>query len=108
MKLSNTALQAIPFAFTLVASACALPDDQVTTTMTDEEIRVAPHARVCDMPRPGEASCHARVLVDAFGAVVPNATPAGLGPTQLRSAYKITSNGSSAITIAIVDAFGYP
>jgi subtilase family serine protease len=88
------------------ASACALPDDY-PTTMTDDEIRVAPHKRVCDAARPGEAACHARALVDASGAIIPNATPAGFGPTQLRSAYKITSSGSSAITIAIVDAFGY-
>jgi subtilase family serine protease len=108
MKLTNTALQVVPFAFVVFASACALPDDYPTTTMTDDEIRVAAHQRVCDAARPGEAECHARVLVDASGAIIPNATPAGLGPTQLRSAYKITSNGSSAITIAIVDAFGYP
>ncbi|HEX3763149.1 MAG TPA: hypothetical protein VHW23_30840, partial [Kofleriaceae bacterium] len=70
--------------------------------MTDDEIRVAPHIRVCDAaPALGEAACHARVLVDAFGDIIPNATPAGLGPTQLRSAYKITGNGSSATTIAI-------
>src|SRR5215475_12704558 len=108
MKLTNTALQVVPFAFVVFASACALPDDYPTTTMTDDEIRVAAHKRVCDVAQPGEAACHARVLVDASGAIIPNATPAGLGPTQLRSAYKITSNGSSTITIAIVDAMGYP
>ena len=83
-------------------------DDEVTTTMTSDEIASAPHARVCGIPRPGEAECHARVLVDAAGQPVPNATPAGLGPAQLRDAYKITSNGSSSVTIAIVDAYGYP
>ena len=55
-----------------------------------------------------EAACHARVLVDAAGDPVPNATPAGLGPSQLRDAYKITSTGSSSTIVAIVDAFGYP
>jgi subtilase family serine protease len=101
---------ALPFAFALFASACAAPpgeDDEVTTTMTDDEISVAGHIRVCNSSQ-DEVQCHARVLVDSFGAIRPNATPAGLGPTQLRSAYKITSNGSSATTIAIVDAFGYP
>jgi subtilase family serine protease len=83
-------------------------DDEVTTTMTSDEISSAPHARVCGVPRPGEAECHAHVLVGADGKPVPNATPAGLGPAQLQSAYKITGGGSSAITIAIVDAFGYP
>ncbi|HEY6176039.1 MAG TPA: S53 family peptidase [Kofleriaceae bacterium] len=75
--------------------------------MTDDEIAVADHVRTCDS-QDAEVRCHARVLVDRFGAIIPNATPAGLGPSQLRSAYKITSNGSSSITIAIVDAFGYP
>ncbi|TMQ27457.1 MAG: peptidase S8 [Deltaproteobacteria bacterium] len=106
-SLRSHACQTLPLACALFASACALPDDTVTTTMTDDEIRVASHARTCDDPS-AEVQCHARVLVDAFGAVIPNATPAGLGPTQLRSAYKLTSSGSSAITIAIVDAFGYP
>ncbi len=83
-------------------------DDEVTTTMTSDEIATAPHVRVCAAAQPGEASCHARVLVDASGQPVPNATPAGLGPAQLRDAYKITGNGSATTTIAIVDAFGYP
>jgi subtilase family serine protease len=98
----------VPLVFALTVPACAMTDDEVTTTMTSDEIASAPHARVCATPRPGEAECHARVLVDAAAQPVPNATPAGLGPAQLRDAYKITSNGSSSVTIAIVDAFGYP
>jgi subtilase family serine protease len=35
----------------------------------------------------------------------PNATPGGYGPSDLRSAYKITGDGTA--TIAIVDAYGY-
>ena len=106
---SFSALRALPFVFALAIPACAAGDaDEVTTTMTADEISVAPHARVCAAALPGEASCHARVIVDANGKPVPNATPSGLGPTQLRDAYKITGTGSSATTIAIVDAFGYP
>jgi subtilase family serine protease len=104
--LHTFALRALPFTF-VVASACVIDDDAPTTTMTDDEIAVADHVRTCDS-QDAEVRCHAHVLVDRFGAIIPNATPAGLGPTQLRSAYKITSNGSSSITIAIVDAFGYP
>ncbi|MDT4989889.1 MAG: hypothetical protein QOI74_3983, partial [Micromonosporaceae bacterium] len=40
-------------------------------------------------------------------AVVPNATPAGLGPAQLTSAYKLPAGGSGA-TVAIVDAMDNP
>jgi len=103
-----SASQAVPFAFVVFASACATTGDgAVTTTMTDDEIRVAHHVRTCTSAT-DEVRCHARVLVDASGAIQANAAPAGFGPTQLRSAYKITSSGSSSTIIAIVDAFGYP
>jgi subtilase family serine protease len=38
--------------------------------------------------------------------VVPNATPAGYGPADIRSAYNLT--GSSTATVAIVDAYNDP
>jgi hypothetical protein len=64
---------------------------------------------------PGQAHCFAKVVTDARGNIkewTPNlsrlATPAGYGPSDLRSAYKVTSNGNSSYTIAIVDAYGYP
>jgi subtilase family serine protease len=34
-------------------------------------------------------------------------TPSGYGPSDLRAAYGITGSGSAAITIAVVDAYGY-
>src|ERR1051325_7163198 len=103
-------LRVVPFVAALTVPACAIDDvdddaDVPVTAMTSSEISVARHARVCS---DGEVRCHARVIVDADGKPVPNATPSGLGPAQLRDAYKITSNGSSATVIAIVDAFGYP
>lgn len=74
------------------------------------------HRPVC--PRgapPGVARCHAHVVTDDRGNVVagkasPNlvAAPSGYGPSDLRSAYKLSSAGTSAVTIAIVDAYGYP
>src|SRR5262245_36000821 len=103
-------LRVVPFVAALTVPACAIDDvdddvDVPVTSMTTSEISLARHARVCT---DGEVRCHARVIVDADGKPVPNATPSGLGPSQLRDAYKITSNGSSATVIAIVDAFGYP
>src|SRR5882724_2975775 len=75
--LRSSTLQAVSFAFVLFASACAMTDDgAVTTTMTDDEIRVANHIRTCNSAT-DEARCHARVLVDASGVVRANATPAG-------------------------------
>ena len=75
--------------------------------MTAAEIASASHSRVCNDPT-AEVNCHARVLIGADGRPVPTATPSGLGPAQLRDAYKITGSGSSSTVVAIVDAFGYP
>lgn len=64
---------------------------------------------------PGTAHCFAKVVTDARGNIIDgmphvtrNATPSGYGPSDLRSAYKVTGTGSSTYTIAIVDAYGYP
>jgi subtilase family serine protease len=70
------------------------------------------HVAVCPGPAaPGTARCHAHVVTDRagnpFASATPNVTPAGLGPAQLRDAYKLTGTGSSAVTVAIVDAYGY-
>jgi len=61
------------------------------------------------------ARCFAHVVTDRSGnyiifnrgVVKRNVTPSGYGPADLRSAYKVTATGSSATTIAIVDAYGY-
>jgi subtilase family serine protease len=105
-SLSGSTLRLLPFVFVLAAPACETGDEE-TITMTADEISQARHLRVCTSAT-DEARCHARVIVDPEGKPVPNATPAGLGPAQLRDAYKITSGGSSSTVIAIVDAFGYP
>ena len=80
------------------------------------------HVRLCPPSRmPNVASCDAHVVTDQNGqprwhrnaefflphAMSPMALPFGLGPADLASAYKVTSGGSAAITIAIVDAYGY-
>jgi subtilase family serine protease len=58
----------------------------------------------------GEARCHAHVVTDAQGVelvkeAATTGTPAGYGPADLRSAYNITTDGTT--TVAIVDAYGY-
>ncbi len=40
--------------------------------------------------------------------VTPNATPSGLGPSDLLSAYNLSANGGAGQTIAIVDAYDDP
>ena len=67
------------------------------------------HARVCPGPSsPGNARCHAHVVTDAKGNPMATTGPSGFKPADLRSAYNVTSNGSSTTLIAIVDAYGYP
>src|SRR5437868_2029530 len=71
------------------------------------------HVAVCPRGNPhGTARCHAHVVTDARGNPMngklnPNAAgaPSGYGPSDLRSAYNITTNGTT--TVAIVDAYGY-
>jgi len=71
------------------------------------------HKAVCPGPAgPRTARCHAHVVTDRAGNPVANAsrnaTPSGYGPADLRSAYNIPAGaGSAAMTIAIVDAYGY-
>lgn len=59
----------------------------------------------------GFANCHALIVTDRSGRVVERKSPApqitGYTPTNLRSAYNVTSAGSTATLVAIVDAFGY-
>src|SRR5262249_21977320 len=49
-----------------------------------------------------------RVRTDGQNKIKPFATPSGLGPADLASAYKLNSAQTSTATIAIVDAFNYP
>src|SRR3954465_4673313 len=70
------------------------------------------HMAVCARDNPiGQARCFAHVVTNARGEehngqAAPNAVPSGYGPSDLRSAYAITGDGTT--TIAIVDAYGYP
>ncbi|MGW5241984.1 S53 family peptidase [Monashia sp. NPDC004114] len=63
---------------------------------------------VCAVPQPGSAGCHAEVVLDASGRPQVTATPSGYGPTDIRSAYGLTSSNSGGRTVAIVDAYDDP
>lgn len=94
------------------------------------------HIPVCPGPAaPGTARCHAHVVTDSNGVPLENqdthanplglnakpdrggggpppsvVSPAGYWPTDLRSAYGLPSTDTDVgtMTIAIVDAYGYP
>jgi subtilase family serine protease len=61
---------------------------------------------LCSMnPRPGQATCLALKQTGVHPqAVHRHATPAGYGPSDLHSAYNLSSSGGSGQTVAIVDA----
>lgn len=81
------------------AVASATPATQATPA-------VHPVANVCDQNvKPGTAKCFALRQTDTMRSLLaPNALPSGLGPTDLRGAYNLTTSGSASATVAIVDA----
>ena len=74
------------------------------------------HKATCARNQPfGHARCFAHVVTDAYGNIRrfqptgrPNFGFTGYTPADFRSAYNITGTGTSAYTVAIVDAYGYP
>jgi subtilase family serine protease len=102
---------ALIFAALGVASAATV-QAQIVHQMVQVSGRVY-HVAVCPGPAaPGTARCHAHVVTDRAGNprtnLMRNAAPAGYGPSSLRAAYAVTGTGTSATTVAIVDAYGYP
>jgi subtilase family serine protease len=67
-----------------------------------------PSKDVCGPAAAGAARCHARVVTDGRGAPLVTSTPAGYGPSDLRSAYALTGTGGAGQTIGIVDAYDDP
>jgi len=63
---------------------------------------------VCPTVLGRAARCNAHVVTDARGNPMATTAPSGYGPRQFRTAYGLTSTGSSTQTIAIVDAFNAP
>src|SRR5262249_4848074 len=81
--------------------------ERATQSPTDElsSIPQMPHRAVCDAaPHDGWARCHALVVTNAAGQAAAFATPSGLGPSDLRSAYNLPTSGGSGKIVAIVDA----
>jgi subtilase family serine protease len=72
-----------------------------------------PVSRACATPTtPRTMHCFALKRTDIKGvlanAISPDATPSGYGPSQLQSAYKLSTSGGSGATVAIVDAYNDP
>jgi subtilase family serine protease len=90
----------------VTALALAVPASAASPSVRGSE-------RTCTVsPRPGHATCFARV-VTLNGKIMPGklrpaATPSGYGPSDIRSAYNLGSSSSGGRTVAIVDAYDDP
>src|ERR1700759_468263 len=88
---------------TLTLAGCATADEDQQVDDLDAAPQFS-HMSVCNG---GTFSCKSHVRVDEHGRIKPFATPAGLGPADLVSAYKLNPAITSTATIAIIDAFHY-
>src|SRR5262249_10318886 len=95
-------------ALALLTLGLLLPGCADDSPMTMDQIADLGHASVCGSAGAGAATCHARVILDEIGEPLATSGPSGYHPADLVSAYNISGGGSSATTIAIVDAYGYP
>ncbi|MGQ4513409.1 carboxypeptidase regulatory-like domain-containing protein [Streptomyces sp. DW26H14] len=65
----------------------------------------------CATPKPGDATCYSLRRTDikaAKGLRPADDTPAGVGASDLRSAYSLPADGGAGQTVAIVDAYDDP
>ncbi|MDQ0763780.1 putative Ig domain-containing protein [Streptomyces canus] len=70
-----------------------------------------PTTHLCATAAPGQASCFAQRRTDIkqrLASAVAAATPSGLSPANLHSAYNLPSTGGSGLTVAVVDAYNDP
>src|SRR5262249_8378298 len=104
----RSVLRAPPFALVLFAPACAMsePGEPARTMMTAQEIAAAGNVGLCDSGAEG-VHCHGRAIADPNGCPHPNPAPAGFGPSQLRSAYRIFGSGSSSPLIPTPPPYGH-
>ena len=96
----RTACLAASLTFALFSVASASPTKPLPTR---------PHlpAGQSWKPRCSDHSCKSSVLVDASGAIVATALPAGIGATDIQKAYNVDVTLGSGQTVAVVDAYGY-
>jgi subtilase family serine protease len=65
--------------------------------------------RLCVDAPDGYARCHAHARLGPDGQPAASTAPAGYGPADLQSAYKLNSaTGGAGMTVAVVDAYDYP
>ena len=113
--MKRTALQVALALSTLTLAACVGGDitgGDDSSDRAESELSAIPKfndRRLCEKSTtPGMMSCNARIRVNAAGGIQPLASPQGLSPADLQSAYKLNTAGGAGATIAIVDAQDAP
>jgi subtilase family serine protease len=107
MRFATTSIFTIALG-TLTLASCVSSEPAADEDQQVDELDGTPqlpHMAVCSG---GRFTCKSHVRTDEHGRIKPFATPAGLGPADLVSAYKLNPAITSTATIAIVDAFNYP
>jgi hypothetical protein len=93
----------------VIIASCTVGDERVENDQNDrqndvlDQIPQLPNADVCSG---GKWRCYARIVTVSTRTTAQAA--GGLGPADLKSAYKLDTSLSPGATIAIVDAFNYP
>ncbi|MFD5589760.1 putative Ig domain-containing protein [Streptomyces sp. NPDC127063] len=90
--------------------ALTAPERQ-TYHSTGKAGQKVPTTHLCATAAPGQASCFAQRRTDIkqrLASALAAATPSGLSPANLHSAYNLPATGGSGITVAIVDAYNDP
>jgi subtilase family serine protease len=102
-------LALVPF---LSSAASAAPTAATSAAAPAASVAQHPFHHACATTQAGRASCNALVRNDVAtsAAAVKRAaaTPSGLSPSNLQSAYKLSTSGGSGQTVAIVDAYDDP
>jgi subtilase family serine protease len=87
--------------------AASVGDDSTATS----QALGAPNGvgKACGAVGPGEGRCHVQIRLGPDGQPATSSGPSGYNPADLQAAYKLpSSTGGAGMTVAIVDAYGYP
>ncbi|WP_426623256.1 FG-GAP-like repeat-containing protein [Leifsonia sp. McL0607] len=90
------------------SSSAPSPSAPPATATASPQLAGHPHKRTCSDPKPGHAACFAEVVEGVASPSV--GAPTGYGPSDLRSAYNLTTAATAGVgaTVAVIDAFDLP
>jgi len=107
MRSKSTLIRSVlPFALATAGLVGCATDELDEGQQADEFDNTVqePTVQVCNG---GNFVCKSHLRIGGDRRISPDATPSGLGPADLASAYKLNAAKTSTATIAIIDAFHY-